>query len=462
MPSNKSPWGTLFCLFSLPILGGLYYLVPAVPTGFQPVMYQKIVPVLGLLSSSFVLFFGNFSYARLQSAKVYFLGYGIGLTGMFYFVSCKPFFGISFLPALPVGFVELLIIVALSNLIIAALLPAATKYRTTRSVTLSAVTVESVLLAIFRLSPGASSSLNAFLYTSALDPAFWIGPLLLLSAVLLSIWHISRQFFLGGIVAGCAILFTTAWLCALGTPAAAGVLHPLILAVAPVYLAIGMVVHGFVRMEHRIAYDPLLQIYNRDYCSRIISEQANLNMAPPFAVAMVDIDHFKNVNDTYGHHAGDVVLHAVAQAVQQGAAGGIACRYGGEELAIFFPQRSTQEATAILEKIRTDIEKTKTKVGKKTIAVTVSAGVSHRELFLSPLARCSRLPTKPSIRPRKRVATRSGPKKRHRSRYSTTGKNETLPLRHTGMYFLCCRAKNLNAQQWCSQRHRSAFQKQPG
>jgi diguanylate cyclase (GGDEF)-like protein len=383
MPSKKNRCGTLFCLFSLPILAGLYYLIPAVPPGFQPIVFSKIVPLIGLVASCFALFFGNFSYPRLHSAKLFFLGYGIGLTGIAYFAFCKPFIALK-LPPVPAGFAELLIIVSLVNLIVAALIPAETKYRTTRSVTLSAITVEAVLCAIFRFTPG--TWLNAFLSTSPLYPVFWVGPFLFLSALLLSLWKIRREFFLGGVVAGCAVLFAAAWVCTLLVPAHAAALRLLILAAAPFSLSIGMVVHGFMRMEHRISYDPLLQIYNRDYCSKIISEQANLNMAPPFGVAMVDIDHFKNVNDTYGHHAGDCVLHAVAQAVQRGAGAGIACRYGGEELAIFFPQKATPEVTAILEKIRSDIEKIKTRAGKKTISVTVSAGVSHRELFSQPIA----------------------------------------------------------------------------
>ena len=152
--------------------------------------------------------------------------------------------------------------------------------------------------------------------------------------------------------------------------------------VIPFYLSCSTGAHGSSRMEHRISFDPLLKIYNRDYCSRIITEQANMNVSPPFAVAMVDIDHFKQVNDTYGHLAGDAVLHAVAQAVQHGAGQqGIACRYGGEELALFFPQKTTKEITPIVEKIRTDIEKTKTRSGNKKISVTISAGISHRESF---------------------------------------------------------------------------------
>jgi diguanylate cyclase (GGDEF)-like protein len=382
MSSNKTQWGTVFYLASIALLGGLYCLFAMVPAGMNPLLYKKVLPVLGLLFSGFVLFFGHFSYPRLHSVKVYFLGYGIGLTGIAFFVMGKPLFKAQILDRHSQGFVELLVIVSLVNLIIASIVPSDTKYRVTRSVTLAIVTAEAVLLAILRLGPNTAALLNSFFYDSAAYPVFWIGPALFIAATLLSIWRIRSEFFLGGIVAGCALILVLAWTCRLASPAHTDLLHLLLFSGMPLFLSCGMVIHGFSRMEHRISFDPLLKIYNRDYCSRIITEQANINVSPPFAVAMVDIDHFKQVNDTYGHQAGDAVLHAVAQAVQHGAGQqGISCRYGGEELAIFFPQKTSKEVAVIVEKIRTDIEKIKTRSGKKKISVTISAGISHRESF---------------------------------------------------------------------------------
>jgi len=119
-------------------------------------------------------------------------------------------------------------------------------------------------------------------------------------------------------------------------------------------------------MEHRIAYDPLLHIYNRDYCSKIISEQSNLNLMFPLSIAMVDIDHFKNVNDTHGHQAGDQVLYTVAQTVcKEVVPNGVVCRYGGEELIIFFPQQTARQVAPLVEKMRKTIEKTATKQRKR-------------------------------------------------------------------------------------------------
>lgn len=382
MPTGRTQWGAVFYVVSIVLLGGLCCLFTSVPAGLNPILYNKILPILGLLFSGFVLFFGHFSYPRLHSVKVYFLGYSSGLTGIVYFLLCKPFFKTLAMDRLSQGYIELLIIISLTNLIIASLVPSGTKYRITRSFTLAIVTTEAVILGILRIGSNTASWLNALFYNTALDPVFWIGPVLFLAATLLSIWKIRSEFFLGGIVAGCALLFFVSWICRLVSPSHTDLSHLLLFSATPFYLSCSMVVHGFSRMEHRISFDPLLKIYNRDYCSRIITEQANINVAPPFAVAMVDIDHFKQVNDTYGHQAGDAVLHAVAQAVQRGAGQqGISCRYGGEELVIFFPQKNTKEVTLIVEKIRTDIEKIKTRSGNKKISVTISAGISHRESF---------------------------------------------------------------------------------
>jgi diguanylate cyclase (GGDEF)-like protein len=378
MTSNTARWGTPFCIAALPVIGLAHYLFQTVSVKHNPEFYQIVLPIIGLASSGFVLFFGHFSYSRLHSAKTFFLGYTLGFSGLLYFSFCKAFFSLSSLPRMPDGFPELLIVVTLINLCIVAFIPAGTKYRVVRSLMMAIVTAETLLLLIFRFG----ESQTIIKYASVQDPLFAIGLILSTAVILLSLWAVRNEFDLGGIIAGVALLLGAAWVGKITNPAHTDRLHLILLSAAPLYLSVGMVIHGFFRMEHRISYDPLLKIYNRDYCSRIITEQANLNVAPPFAIAMVDIDHFKQVNDTYGHQAGDAVLHSVAQAVLHGAGDdGIVCRYGGEELIVFFPQYTTQEVTGLVEKIRTDIGEIKTKSGKKSITVTISAGISHRESF---------------------------------------------------------------------------------
>jgi GGDEF domain-containing protein len=90
--------------------------------------------------------------------------------------------------------------------------------------------------------------------------------------------------------------------------------------------------------------------------SRRAFHDALLRLQPPYSIAMVDIDHFKRCNDTYGHDTGDQVLRMVASRLARVSGGGQAYRCGGEEFAILFPGKTTIEVLEHLEKLRADIE----------------------------------------------------------------------------------------------------------
>ena len=90
--------------------------------------------------------------------------------------------------------------------------------------------------------------------------------------------------------------------------------------------------------------------------SRRAFNEAMLAFAAPSAIAMVDIDHFKKFNDTYGHDTGDQVLRLVASKLAGVGGGGRAYRYGGEEFAILFPGKTTDEVRNYLEQLRAEIE----------------------------------------------------------------------------------------------------------
>src|SRR5580692_7692280 len=92
--------------------------------------------------------------------------------------------------------------------------------------------------------------------------------------------------------------------------------------------------------------------------SRRAFHDALLRLQPPYYIAMVDIDHFKRCNDTYGHDTGDQVLRMVASRLARVSGGGQAYRCGGEEFAILFPGKTTAEVLEHLEKLRADIEAT--------------------------------------------------------------------------------------------------------
>jgi diguanylate cyclase (GGDEF)-like protein len=75
-----------------------------------------------------------------------------------------------------------------------------------------------------------------------------------------------------------------------------------------------------------------------------------------YVIAMLDVDHFKNFNDTYGHDMGDQVLRLVASRLQQCGGGGKAFRYGGEEFGLLYPGKNLKEIVPLLDNLRSDIE----------------------------------------------------------------------------------------------------------
>ena len=95
----------------------------------------------------------------------------------------------------------------------------------------------------------------------------------------------------------------------------------------------------------------------------------------PTTFLMLDIDRFKEVNDRYGHLAGDAVLARVASAVREATRDGdTVARYGGEEIAVLMPQTDLPEACGVAERIRTTIEALVTEYRGLSIGVTVSIG----------------------------------------------------------------------------------------
>src|SRR5712692_5056942 len=90
--------------------------------------------------------------------------------------------------------------------------------------------------------------------------------------------------------------------------------------------------------------------------SRRAFHDALLRLEAPYSIAMLDIDHFKRCNDTYGHDTGDQVLRMIASRLARVSGGGQAYRCGGEEFAILFAGKTTSDVLEHLEKLRADIE----------------------------------------------------------------------------------------------------------
>ena len=139
-------------------------------------------------------------------------------------------------------------------------------------------------------------------------------------------------------------------------------------------------------VNHSIAMavtDDLTGLYNRRYFDRHLnvllgkaqSQDRNL------AVMILDIDHFKSVNDTYGHDAGDVVLKEFSARVKRNIRGvDLACRFGGEEFVVLMPDTDVLNAELIADRVRQAIaEKAFDIKGQRPLSVTVSVGVSFNE-----------------------------------------------------------------------------------
>ncbi|MGE4290831.1 MAG: GGDEF domain-containing protein [Desulfovibrio sp.] len=140
-------------------------------------------------------------------------------------------------------------------------------------------------------------------------------------------------------------------------------------------------------LERTANFDGLLtDLYNRRSLDAFLAENVVTSHSrhTPFSMCMIDVDHFKSVNDTYGHQVGDDVLRALAKIVKSYAAthDGYAARYGGEELVLALPL-PLEKAATVAEEMRRDVEEYEfqSRQGGKIVGdiihFTVSIGVAE-------------------------------------------------------------------------------------
>ncbi|MEM8865218.1 MAG: diguanylate cyclase, partial [Planctomycetota bacterium] len=132
--------------------------------------------------------------------------------------------------------------------------------------------------------------------------------------------------------------------------------------------------------ESEARTDSLTKIANRrafdDHLQQRFAEWTR--KATPFSLIILDVDHFKQFNDTHGHQAGDEVLRQVAQKLEQTVREmDIACRYGGEEFALILPATIARDATGLAERIRKGIESLQITFEGKKLSVTASLGLAQ-------------------------------------------------------------------------------------
>lgn len=131
------------------------------------------------------------------------------------------------------------------------------------------------------------------------------------------------------------------------------------------------------RLQNLAALDPLTGLYNRRFGLGRLHEEFGraVRVTGPLGVLMLDIDHFKAVNDTYGHLVGDRVLKSISAIVRSSLReGDVLLRYGGEELLAVMPAASSEDLRQMGERLRRAVEDSAVADGDKTVRVTISAG----------------------------------------------------------------------------------------
>lgn len=128
--------------------------------------------------------------------------------------------------------------------------------------------------------------------------------------------------------------------------------------------------------------DPLTGVYNRRKIAMTLNRMQDNE--DDYALVLMDLDHFKNINDNYGHDIGDEVLHRVAKVLKQNTRNhDLVGRFGGEEFIVVMPQHKLEQALLVAERCRKAIENELFKIDKNTsIRVTASFGVATSEYLL--------------------------------------------------------------------------------
>jgi diguanylate cyclase (GGDEF)-like protein len=139
-------------------------------------------------------------------------------------------------------------------------------------------------------------------------------------------------------------------------------------------------VHYHEEIYRLMTVDGLTQVFNRRYFNEALEREFNRSKRYDRALSLIgfDIDHFKRVNDTHGHLAGDNLLRQIATAVKPRLRReDIFARTGGEEFGILLPEIAADGAMIIAEKVRRIVESTPLRYEQQVIPVTVSLGVSQ-------------------------------------------------------------------------------------
>lgn len=134
-------------------------------------------------------------------------------------------------------------------------------------------------------------------------------------------------------------------------------------------------------LRSQVITDPLTGLFNvRHFRTALDVElERTVRTGSPTSLMMIDLDHFKKVNDKWGHEVGNKVLKLTARIIKQVTRQlDIQCRYGGEEFVVILPSTNLILASQVAERFRQRLEETEIDIGDETLKVTASVGIAVR------------------------------------------------------------------------------------
>jgi diguanylate cyclase (GGDEF)-like protein len=134
--------------------------------------------------------------------------------------------------------------------------------------------------------------------------------------------------------------------------------------------------------EHQAYVDALTGVHNRHWMNDAFPRAMHRCVfnKQPFAIMIIDIDHFKRVNDTYGHLVGDIALKTVAQCMMKNfRPNDLLARYGGEEFAVLLPDTSLEDAMTVAERMRAKVADEEVRCDSISFHITISIGITRTQ-----------------------------------------------------------------------------------
>jgi diguanylate cyclase (GGDEF)-like protein len=138
-------------------------------------------------------------------------------------------------------------------------------------------------------------------------------------------------------------------------------------------------------LAQRAQIDGMTGLWNRAYLDERLAQEMStaIRHDRPLSFMLCDLDHFKKVNDNYGHPVGDRVLEEFARILNRARQSDVACRYGGEEFGLIMPNTAAMDAAVVAERVRVQTEHMHVS-GLPDLAITVSMGIADFSCLAEP------------------------------------------------------------------------------